>query len=67
MFYELPESKSFAWDTFSTRNLGLRVNRRMAWEFEGNGARIRRASVDVVKRALNINLSRWTAEERQGF
>ena len=67
MFYELPGSKSFAWDTFSTRDLGLRVSRRMAREFKGNGARIRRASVDVVKRALNINLSRWTAEERQAF
>jgi hypothetical protein len=67
MFYELPGSKGFAWDTFSTRNLGLRVNRRMAREFEGNSARIRSVSVDVVKRALNINPSRWTSEERQAF
>ena len=67
MFYELPGSKGFVWDTFSTRNLGLRVNRRMAWEFEGDSTRIRRASVDVVKRALNINLSHWTSTERQAF
>lgn len=67
MFYELPGSKDFAWDTFSTRNLGLRVNRRMAREFEGDSARIRRASVDVVKQALKINLSRWASEERQAF
>jgi hypothetical protein len=66
-FYELPGSKGFAWDTFSTRNLGLRVNRRMAREFEGDSVRIRRASVEGVKRALNIDLSRWTSQERQAF
>jgi hypothetical protein len=66
-FYELPGSKGFAWDTFSTRNLGLRVNRRMAREFEGDSVRLRRASVEGVKRALNINLSRWTSQERQAF
>jgi hypothetical protein len=67
MFYELPGSQGFAWDTFSTRNLGLRVNRRMAREFEGDSARIRSASVEGVKRVLNISLARWTFEERQAF
>ena len=33
------------WDTFSTRNLGVRVNRRMALEFGGDATRIREASV----------------------
>jgi hypothetical protein len=56
-----------AWDTFSTRNLGLRVNRRMAREFGGDSQRICRASVIDVGRALGINLSRWTSAERQAF
>jgi hypothetical protein len=30
VFYQLPGSKIGAWDRFSARNLGLRVNRRMA-------------------------------------
>jgi len=55
------------WDTFSTRNLGLRVNRRMTREFGGESARIRRASVDEVSRALKIDLSRWNPAERQAF
>jgi len=55
------------WDKFSTRNLGLRVNRRMAREFGGDSAQIRRASVVDVSRALGVNLSRWSAEEQRVF
>jgi hypothetical protein len=55
------------WDTFSTRNLGLRVNRRMASEFAGDSARLRRASVAEVSRALNVNFPRWNPAERQAF
>jgi len=72
VFYELDRSDPSAsakgaWDTFSTRNLGLRVNRRMAREFEGDSEHIRRASVPEVGRALGINLSRWSLAERQAF
>jgi hypothetical protein len=56
-----------AWDTFSTRDLGLRVTRRMAQEFGGSSARIRRASVAEASRALGINLSGWNGLERQAF
>jgi len=55
------------WDAFSTRNLGLQVNRRMAREFGGDNARIRRATVAEVSRALKINPSRWTPAERQAL
>jgi hypothetical protein len=55
------------WDTFSTRNIGLRVNRRMAREFGGDSQRIRSASMAAVSRALDINLSRWNSVERQAF
>ena len=56
-----------SWDTFSIRNLALRVNRRMAREFNGDTNRIRRASVAEVSRALDVNPSRWTAAERHSF
>jgi len=56
-----------AWDTISTRNLGLRVNRRMAREFGGNARRIRARSVKEVSRALGVDLSRWNPAERQAF
>jgi len=56
-----------AWDAFSTRHLGLRVNRRMAREFGGDSERIRRASVAAVSRALGVSLLRWNLAERQAF
>jgi hypothetical protein len=61
------EGVSGPWDTFSTRNLGVRVNRRMAREFGGDSQRIRRVSVAEVSRALNVNSSRWNPAERQAF
>ena len=57
------EGKSGAWDTFSTRNLGLRVNRRMARQFAGDFARIRDSSVAEVCHALRINPAHWTPAE----
>jgi hypothetical protein len=82
VFYELPgvsstkETRSDrslaqptegAWDQFSTRNLGLRVNRRMALEFGGDSQHIRRESTAEVSRALGINVSRWNPAERQAL
>jgi hypothetical protein len=61
------EGISGPWDTFSTRNLGLRVNRRMARQFGGDSVGLRRASVGEVSRALGVNLSRWNAAERRAF
>jgi hypothetical protein len=60
-------SPSGAWDTFSTRNLALRVNRRMAREFDGDSVRIREASVAEVRHALGVELSDWNPAERQAF
>jgi hypothetical protein len=67
VFSELPGSERFAWDKFSMRNLGLCVNRRMGREFGGDSARIRRASVAQVSRALGVSLSRWNAGEQRAF
>ncbi len=70
VFYEMgrrPANTPGAWDTFSTRNLGLRVNRRMAREFSGNAGRIREASVKQVARALRLNPERWTAAQRRSL
>jgi hypothetical protein len=55
------------WDAFSTRTLGLRVNRRMAREFNEESDRIRRASVARVARALGVTLSRWSPAEVHSF
>ena len=63
VFYELPGSERFAWDEFSTRNVGLRVNRRMAREFDGESVRIGEASVSEVSRALDLRVSGWNSAE----
>ena len=67
VFYEILGNRESDWDNFSTRNTGLRVNRRMAREFDGDSQRIRRASVTKVSRALGVNLSRWSLGERHAF
>jgi hypothetical protein len=52
------------WDSFSTRNLALRVNRRMAREFNGSATAVRKESTAAVVRALGLNAARWNAAER---
>jgi hypothetical protein len=72
MFYELqppeaPENKSGNWDTFSIRNIGLLVNRRMAREFAGNAQKLREESTKVVTRALAINAGNWTQLQKSAL
>ena len=67
VFYELPGSEVGAWDRFSTRNIGLRANQRMAQEFGGDARRIRKASADSVARALGVRPASWSALERESF
>jgi hypothetical protein len=63
VFYELPGSEVGAWDRFSTRNIGLRVNANMAREFGGEAGRTREATSRSVARILGVNPSSWTAPE----
>jgi hypothetical protein len=64
VFYDLPGSEVGAWNTFSTRNIALRVNRRMAKQFDGDSGLIRRESVRAVARVLGLNPSSWTSLEQ---
>jgi len=66
-FYELPGSEPRAWDSFSTRNIGIRVNRRMAREFGGRSDLIRQASREQVARVLDVRTSGWSAQEQSAF
>ena len=64
MFYDVDSSEGLAaagpWDTFSTRNLGLLINRRMARHYNGDSTKIRQASTNAITSALKINLAHWT-------
>src|SRR5664280_3183932 len=52
VFYEMPGSEVGAWDKFSTRNIGLRVNRRMARDFGGDAVLMREHSRRALERML---------------
>ncbi len=56
-----------AWDTFSTRTLALRINRRMSRDFDGESQKIRQASTATITKALKINPSRWTVLQNQSL
>ena len=75
VFYEMNRAAKFAtaaaseappgpWDTFSTRTLALRVNRRMAREFQGDATKLRQESVKQITLTLRINVSNWTQAAR---
>ncbi|HZW94349.1 MAG TPA: hypothetical protein VFF64_15470 [Candidatus Eremiobacteraceae bacterium] len=61
------EGQCGPWDTFSARNIGLLINRRMAREFNGDSRQIRQSSTAAVARALNINHASWTLPQQQTF
>jgi hypothetical protein len=67
VFYEIPGSNGGTWDTFSTRNIGLLVNRHMARHFSGDSKRFRQEAVRAVASVLAVNPSSWTNLEQTSF
>jgi hypothetical protein len=71
MFYDLDPSdggqQPGPWDTFSVRNLGLLVNRRMARRFNGDHEKIHQASVLKVIQALEINPVHWSLDQMRSL
>jgi hypothetical protein len=67
VFYELPGSEVGAWDKFSTRNIGLQVNQRMAQDFGGDAVRMREHSRQALERLLGLATSRWSPPEKATF
>jgi len=67
VFYELPGSEVGAWDRFSTRNIGLRVNRRVASDFGRDASRMREQARRALERVLGVRTSSWAALEKSAF
>ena len=67
VFYELPGAEVRAWDRFSTRNIGLRVNRRMARDFGGDAVRMRERARRAFERMLKVSPSSWKPLEKTAF
>jgi len=66
-FYELPGAEPGAWDRFSTRNIGLRVNARMAKEFGGDPKRLRRAAAEALAVGLGVRVPKEDSLEHADF
>ena len=75
MFYDIRPSAEISpafasegpWDTFSTYNLGLFINRRMSRDFNGDSQEIHKASTNTTIRALRINASGWSRTQLQSL
>jgi hypothetical protein len=65
--YDLPEAKRGAWDRFSTRNIGLAVQQRMARDFDGNAEAMRKATVARLARAINVDTQKLKPQARIAF
>jgi len=67
VFYEFGEERRGVWDTFSARNIGLAVQRRMAEEFNGDPDKMRCAGTASLARILHVDPAEWSAIERAAF
>jgi hypothetical protein len=67
VFFELPGSQASAWDKFSIRNLGLKINRRMAAKFQGESARIRPTASAWLARLLGEKVSSLRPQQQASF
>ncbi len=66
-FYEMEGQPHGRWDTFSTRNLGLAVQRHMAANYGGNPDAMRRHAQAALGRLLDVDPGSWSAAEQTAF
>jgi hypothetical protein len=67
VFYEFSQKPQGAWDSFSTRNLGLAVQRKMAKDFAGDIGKMRLACSSMLARSLSVELESWGPVELNAF
>jgi len=71
MLFEVPDLTGRAhrsdWDRFQIRDVGLAVQRRMGRDFDGNAQKTRAASLNIVKRALDLKISNWNSAELEAL
>jgi hypothetical protein len=67
VFYELPGAEPGAWDRFSARNIGLRVNAQMARSFRGDAERFRKAAAKALAAELGVKVPQEDSAEHADF
>ncbi len=65
--YELPQSERGAWDRFSTRNIGLAVQKKMAHDFDGDAEAMRKVAVARLARIIKVDLKKLKPHEQIAF
>jgi hypothetical protein len=65
--HEMPGAEVGAWDRFAMRNIGFALQRRMASEFGGDAARMRKSCIEKIARVLNAKPDRMSAHEQKAF
>ena len=67
VFYEFGEGRQGLWDNFSTRNVGLAVQRLMAKKFKGDPDKMRRETTSSLAQILRVDSGKWSALEQEAF
>lgn len=67
IFFEFGSREPGRWDTFSTRNIGLRVQGKMASDYAGDAQKMRQATSSKLAQVLNLSLSSLDTRERWAF
>ncbi len=67
IFYEFGNAPRGLYDSFSTRNVGLAVQRRMAEQFGGSLEAMRSSTTAWLAECLHADLRVWKPEERAAF
>jgi len=65
--YELPEADRGAWDGFSTRNIGLAVQKRMARDFDGDAEAMRRVAGARLACAIKVDPQKLKHQAQSAF
>jgi hypothetical protein len=65
--YELPEADRGAWDRFSTRNIGLAVQKRMGRDFDGDAEAVRKDAVERLARIIKVDLKKLKPQAQIAF
>lgn len=67
VFYEFGDGLTGLWDTFSTRKIGLAVQRQMAERFDGDPERMQQATRKKLSQDLKVDVGTWSPLEQSAF
>jgi hypothetical protein len=60
MVLELDNYHRGDWDNFQIRNIGLKVQRRMAAKFSGDSGRMREATIRLIGKVIGVHTVHWS-------